>query len=95
MEKARAEITSPAQEKGIVPLVSAAAKESVPITATEIKDQSSVESKIHKDLLMIIEELKKIGSPSAAALPNSGFDAFNIRNPLLSALSFGGVEIDE
>lgn len=95
MEKARAAITtSTATEKGMVPLTSVTKTESVPITATEIKDQAMMEGSIHKDLLMIIEEIKKMGG-SNTGMPNSGFDAFNIRNPLLSALSFGGVEIDE
>lgn len=97
MAKARADARSanaPA-EKGIVPLTPTTGTAAVPIAASDIKDQSLMEGNLHKDLQMIIEELKKMGGGTNGAMPISGFDAFNIRNPLLSALSFGGVEIDE
>lgn len=78
-----------------VPVPEAATTKKVPIAArAENLEADRRTDKLHNMFTSLVEEIKKI-TKASETVPLSGFDAFNIRNPLISALSAGGIDIDE
>ena len=66
----------------------------VPIVASGLENTSKTGfDKINSNLIAMRDDIKA-SVPKISGVKNmSGYDAYNIRNPLLSALSYGGIDI--